>query len=78
MKNLPWHNSPRIMSVCGSKGSSLNICQMVAAVGQQTVNGSRAPDGFVNRSLPHFRVLFFFMLFYILHTCVPHVSTVLD
>ena len=55
MKNLPWHNSPRIMSVCGSKGSSLNICQMVAAVGQQTVNGSRAPDGFVNRSLPHFR-----------------------
>ena len=49
MKNLPWHNSPRIMSVCGSKGSSLNICQMVAAVGQQTVNGSRAPDGFVNR-----------------------------
>ena len=56
MKNLPWHNSPRIMSVCGSKGSSLNICQMVAAVGQQTVNGSRAPDGFVNRSLPHFRV----------------------
>ena len=55
MKQLPWHNSPRIMSVCGSKGSSLNICQMVAAVGQQTVNGSRAPDGFVNRSLPHFR-----------------------
>ena len=56
MRELPWHNSPRIMSVCGSKGSSLNICQMVAAVGQQTVNGSRAPDGFVNRSLPHFRV----------------------
>jgi DNA-directed RNA polymerase III subunit RPC1 len=55
MKNLPWYNSPRIMSVCGSKGSSLNICQMIAAVGQQTVNGSRTPDGFVNRSLPHFR-----------------------
>ena len=27
---------------------------MVAAVGQQQVNGARAPEGFLSRSLPHF------------------------
>jgi len=42
------------MSQCGSKGSPINISQMVACVGQQTVNGHRAPDGFIDRSLPHF------------------------
>ena len=42
------------MSECGSKGSTSNICQMVAAVGQQQVNGARAADGFLSRSLPHF------------------------
>merc|ERR1719310_1659466 len=56
MGDLPRTNSPRIMAECGSKGSALNVSQMIAAVGQQTVNGSRAPDGFVNRTLPHFEV----------------------
>ena len=51
---LNWFNGPRIMSECGSKGSTSNICQMVAAVGQQQVNGARAADGFLSRSLPHF------------------------
>jgi DNA-directed RNA polymerase III subunit RPC1 len=54
MAELPWHNSPRVMSVCGSKGSSLNICQMIASVGQQTVSGKRAPEGFIERTLPHY------------------------
>ncbi len=54
MDELPWSNAPRIMSACGSKGSTSNICQMVAAVGQQQVNGARAPEGFLSRSLPHF------------------------
>jgi DNA-directed RNA polymerase beta' subunit len=27
---------------------------MVACVGQQIISGSRIPDGFVDRSLPHF------------------------
>lgn len=41
MRELPYHyNSPLIMSVCGSKGSPLNISQMVALVGQQAVSGS--------------------------------------
>ncbi|GAB4843613.1 hypothetical protein Ancab_013577 [Ancistrocladus abbreviatus] len=54
MKELHWRNSPLIMSQCGSKGSPINISQMVACVGQQTVGGHRAPDGFIDQSLPHF------------------------
>lgn len=47
-------NAPLIMSTCGSKGSTLNVSQMVAVVGQQIISGSRVPDGFQDRSLPHF------------------------
>ncbi|EJK66806.1 hypothetical protein THAOC_12234 [Thalassiosira oceanica] len=54
MKALPWANTPRIMAECGSKGSPLNISQMMACVGQQAVGGQRIQDGFVNRTLPHF------------------------
>lgn len=54
MKSLPFHNNPRIMAECGSKGSSLNISQMVACVGQQALGGNRIPEGFINRTLPHF------------------------
>ncbi|XP_074317264.1 DNA-directed RNA polymerase III subunit 1 [Silene latifolia] len=54
MNSLHWRNSPLIMSQCGSKGSPINISQMVACVGQQAVGGRRAPDGFIDRSLPHF------------------------
>lgn len=54
MQELHWRNSPLIMSQCGSKGSPINISQMVACVGQQTVGGRRAPDGFIDRSLPLF------------------------
>ncbi|KAE9620519.1 hypothetical protein Lal_00018992 [Lupinus albus] len=54
MQTLHWRNSPLIMSQCGSKGSPINISQMVACVGQQSVGGQRAPNGFMERSLPHF------------------------
>jgi DNA-directed RNA polymerase III subunit RPC1 len=54
MKRLVWHNSPRIMAASGSKGSALNISQMMSCVGQQAVGGLRIQDGFVNRTLPHF------------------------
>ena len=53
-ETLPRKNSPLIMSLCGSKGSPINLCQMIACVGQQTVNGERIPNGFEDRSLPHF------------------------
>jgi DNA-directed RNA polymerase III subunit RPC1 len=55
MKALDWSNAPRIMAECGSKGSSLNISQMISCVGQQAVGGHRIQDGFVNRTLPHFQ-----------------------
>jgi DNA-directed RNA polymerase III subunit RPC1 len=42
------------MEQCGSKGSKINISQMVACVGQQAISGKRIPNGFVNRTLPHF------------------------
>lgn len=43
-------------SICSSvpTGSFINISQMIACVGQQAISGSRVPDGFENRSLPHF------------------------
>lgn len=53
-KSLPRHNAALIMAICGSKGSNINLSQMIACVGQQTVNGRRMPNGFLNRSLPHF------------------------
>ena len=47
-------NAPLIMAMCGSKGSLINVSQMVACVGQQALRGARVPDGYGDRSLPHF------------------------
>lgn len=55
-KTLPHRNAPLTMAQCGSKGSALNISQMVSALGQQNVGGARIQNGFVNRTLPHFPV----------------------
>lgn len=46
LAELPRDNSALIMAVSGSKGSALNISQMVALVGQQILMGSRMPNGF--------------------------------
>jgi DNA-directed RNA polymerase III subunit RPC1 len=54
IKELDSRNAPLIMATCGSKGSTLNVSQMVAVVGQQIIAGNRVPDGFQDRSLPHF------------------------
>ncbi|KAI0314971.1 beta and beta-prime subunits of DNA dependent RNA-polymerase [Amylostereum chailletii] len=54
MKELSRHDAPLIMATCGSKGSVINVSQMVACVGQQIIAGHRVPDGFQDRSLPHF------------------------
>ncbi|XP_036146712.1 DNA-directed RNA polymerase III subunit RPC1 isoform X2 [Monomorium pharaonis] len=53
LKELHRTNTPLIMALCGSKGSFINISQMIACVGQQAINGRRVPDGFENRALPH-------------------------
>ena len=42
------------MVTAGSKGSFINISQMIACVGQQNVEGKRIPFGFNQRTLPHF------------------------
>ncbi|KAI9831688.1 MAG: hypothetical protein M1819_004754 [Sarea resinae] len=51
---LSKYNSPLIMATSGSKGSNINVSQMVAVVGQQIIGGKRVADGFQDRSLPHF------------------------
>ncbi|KAF1985661.1 beta and beta-prime subunits of DNA dependent RNA-polymerase [Aulographum hederae CBS 113979] len=52
--NLKDLNNAIQMSRSGSKGSAINISQMTAVVGQQSVEGKRIPFGFKYRSLPHF------------------------
>ena len=47
-------NNVKMTVTAGSKGSFLNISQMIACVGQQNVEGKRIPFGFIDRSLPHF------------------------
>lgn len=47
-------NNVKAMVTAGSKGSFINISQMIACVGQQNVEGKRIPFGFVDRTLPHF------------------------
>ena len=38
----------------GSKGTPINISQMISCLGQTNVDGKRIPYGFDNRTLPHF------------------------
>ena len=37
-----------------SKGNPVNIAQMLSTLGQQNVDGKRIPDGYNDRSLPHY------------------------
>ncbi|KAF8563861.1 hypothetical protein P879_06895 [Paragonimus westermani] len=53
-RQLHPSNSPLVMAQCGSKGSFLNISQMIACVGQQVIGGKRVPDVINGRSLIHF------------------------
>ncbi|KAI0849327.1 beta and beta-prime subunits of DNA dependent RNA-polymerase [Daldinia vernicosa] len=54
IKTLSKNNAPWIMASSGSKGSVINVAQMVAVVGQQIIGGKRVADGFQDRTLPHF------------------------
>ncbi|XP_012276667.1 DNA-directed RNA polymerase III subunit RPC1 [Orussus abietinus] len=54
LKELHPSNSPLVMALSGSKGSFINISQMIACVGQQAISGRRVPNGFEDRALPHF------------------------
>ena len=53
-KSLKDLNNAIQMARSGSKGTTINISQMTAVVGQQSVEGKRIPFGFAYRTLPHF------------------------
>ena len=53
-KSLSVRNNVKAMVNAGSKGAEINICQIMACVGQQNVEGKRIPFAFCKRTLPHF------------------------
>ena len=53
-KNLDKSNRFVTMVNAGSKGSNINIAQMISCVGQQSVDGKRIPYGYIDRTLPHY------------------------
>lgn len=54
IKQLLSNNRMVNMVKSGSKGSDINIGQMISCVGQQNVDDGRIPYGFTDRTLPHF------------------------
>jgi len=54
LQSLSDNNRFVIMVKAGSKGSEINISQMISCLGQQNVDGKRIPYGFENRTLPHY------------------------
>ena len=55
LKSLAANNRMVNMVKCGSKGADLNIAQMIALLGQQSIEGKRIIYGFQDRTLPHFK-----------------------
>ena len=54
LRELDQKNRAVNMVNSGSKGKTTNIAQMVACLGQQNVDGKRIPNGFNDRTLPHY------------------------
>lgn len=54
-KQMSAQNNLYSMVTGGSKGSVINIAQIMACVGQQNVNGQRISHGYDERTLPHFK-----------------------
>jgi len=54
LRELDQKNRAVNMVNSGSKGKIINIGQMVACLGQQNVDGKRIPNGFNDRTLPHY------------------------
>lgn len=53
-KSLSKDNRFVMIVNSGSKGTHINISQMISCLGQQNVDGKRIPYGFDSRTLPHF------------------------
>ena len=54
LTSLDPNNRMTNMVSAGSKGKSINIAQMIACLGQQNIDGKRIPNGYNDRTLPHF------------------------
>ncbi len=54
-KYLGIENAGVLMAKSGARGSILNLTQMAACVGQQSVRGERIKRGYQGRTLPHFK-----------------------
>ena len=55
LQSLSSNNRMVNMVACGSKGSNLNIAQIISLLGQQSIEGKRINYGFQDRTLPHFK-----------------------
>jgi DNA-directed RNA polymerase II subunit RPB1 len=55
LASLAQENRLTAMVKAGSKGSTVNIAQMMACLGQQAPEGRRIPYGFTDRTLPHYK-----------------------
>jgi DNA-directed RNA polymerase subunit A' len=53
--HLAEDNPAVVMARSGARGSMLNLTQMAACVGQQSVRGSRINRGYEDRTLSHFK-----------------------
>ncbi|MHC1610922.1 MAG: DNA-directed RNA polymerase subunit A' [Candidatus Methanospirareceae archaeon] len=52
---LGIENPGVVMAKSGARGSMLNLTQMAACIGQQSVRGERIKRGYRGRTLPHFK-----------------------
>ncbi len=48
-------NNAFIMALTGARGNILNLTQMSAVLGQQSIRGERIKRGYKDRTLPHFK-----------------------
>ncbi len=55
LKTLAETNRMTNMVKAGSKGSDVNVSQMIGSLGQTAIEGKRVPNGFQHRTLPHFK-----------------------
>jgi len=55
-EDLDVENSGIIMTRTGARGTTLNLGQMTAILGQQSVRGKRIIRGYLERALPHFNI----------------------
>ncbi|MDH5440334.1 MAG: DNA-directed RNA polymerase subunit A' [Candidatus Bathyarchaeota archaeon] len=54
--DLDMNNAGIMMTRSGARGSMINVGQMTACLGQQSVRGKRIMRGYLERALPHFKI----------------------